>query len=270
MAEGSDGDELEPLEGLSLGPLHGATATNRRRPAPTLTTLVLPEATEPLVSVVMVTHGGGETALGAIEALIENTERRSSSSSSTTPPPTARPRCSRSVSSAPRSSRTRTTSGSRPPRIRAPRSRPAAISASSTRTRSSSRAGCRRSSKPSSATSRSAPRSRSSSIRTAGSRRPARPWTRTAPRSRSGTAAIRARSSTLPAYDRLRLRRLPPRAHRSLPRGRRLRPGLHAGVLRGRRSVLQAPGARASRRSTSLRHASSMSAAAGADRRAGS
>jgi O-antigen biosynthesis protein len=39
-----------------------------------LTTLTLPEVTEPLVSVVMVTHGGGETALGAVEALIENTD----------------------------------------------------------------------------------------------------------------------------------------------------------------------------------------------------
>jgi GT2 family glycosyltransferase len=39
-----------------------------------LTTVTLPEATEPLVSVVMVTHGGGETALGAVEALIENTD----------------------------------------------------------------------------------------------------------------------------------------------------------------------------------------------------
>ena len=73
MAEGSDGT-TRALEGLALGPLHGTTATNRSHPAPTLTTLALPEATEPLVSVVMVTHGGGETALGAIEALIENTD----------------------------------------------------------------------------------------------------------------------------------------------------------------------------------------------------
>ena len=73
MAEGSDGT-TRAIEGLALGPLHGATATNRSHPAPTLTTLALPEATEPLVSVVMVTHGGGETALGAIEALIENTD----------------------------------------------------------------------------------------------------------------------------------------------------------------------------------------------------
>ena len=67
----------------------------------------------PLVSVVMVTHGGGETALGAIEALIENTMRRSSSSSWTTPPPTERRRCCGSVSWARRSWQTRTTSGSR-------------------------------------------------------------------------------------------------------------------------------------------------------------
>jgi len=36
--------------------------------------LTLPEVTTPLVSVVMVTHGGGKTALDAIEALIRNTD----------------------------------------------------------------------------------------------------------------------------------------------------------------------------------------------------
>jgi GT2 family glycosyltransferase len=36
--------------------------------------LELPEVTAPIVSVVMVTHGGGETALSAVEALIENTD----------------------------------------------------------------------------------------------------------------------------------------------------------------------------------------------------
>jgi GT2 family glycosyltransferase len=36
--------------------------------------LTLPEVATPLVSVVMVTHGGGETAVRAVESLIENTE----------------------------------------------------------------------------------------------------------------------------------------------------------------------------------------------------
>jgi O-antigen biosynthesis protein len=39
-----------------------------------VTKLTVPEAAAPLVSVVMVTHGGGETAVEAIEALIENTD----------------------------------------------------------------------------------------------------------------------------------------------------------------------------------------------------
>ena len=42
--------------------------------APALTKLTVPETGTPLVSVVMVTYGGGETALEAIEALIEHTD----------------------------------------------------------------------------------------------------------------------------------------------------------------------------------------------------
>ena len=50
--------------------------------------------------------------------------------------------------------------------------------------------------------------------------------------------------ASVPSHDRLRLRGLPARTRRPLPRSRRIRPGLHARVLRGRRPLLQAPGAR--------------------------
>ena len=77
MAEGRDGattgSDRDPQE-LTRAPVHGAVPEGRPRlPSQLTDTLTVRTVEAPLVSVVMVTHGGGETALEAIKALIENT-----------------------------------------------------------------------------------------------------------------------------------------------------------------------------------------------------
>ena len=257
MAEGRDGatagSDRDPQE-LTRAPVHGAVPEGGPRlPSQLTDTLTVRTVEAPLVSVVMVTHGGGETALEAIEALIENTKRAvradivdNASGRRNGGAAAGAHRRAR------RSSRTRTTSASPEARTRGGACAPGAYLCFLN-------AGCVRPAGLASAAARQLRARRVSRGRGAALPPPGRPCPggRLGARLRGAALAIgdgddpeRVRAS-VPATDRLRLRRLPRRTGRPLRRSRRLRSRLHARLLRGRRPLLQARGARASSPSSS-------------------